>query len=253
MKPFWSSPVSRYNRWKGITLQCANFRRPTTTVSRLWRDILWKWLPLHFPRDRSRIITAVSVQYTNSATPLQRVFGQLTLGGWDKRQFSQEPRGVQEVREFKNIIQFISSSEASEGLLIGVFGFISHHTLLQVRCVRSASATFTVDFPLFLDTINFVPISHLRKGQSYTDMSTVQSPTYLLASNWTFRPGGRTALGNIIVDPFRPHRPLTKPAKVSPLFQNAYVTEWYPYSLPADYMADFWYSSSIGSFSALNV
>lgn len=55
-------------------------------------------------------------------------------------------------------------------------------------------------------------------------MSTVQNPTYLLAPNWTFRPGGRIALGNIIVDPFRPHRPLTKPDGVKRL-ETETVTE----------------------------
>lgn len=48
-------------------------------------------------------------------------------------------------------------------------------------------------------------------------MSAVQNPTYLLAPNWTFRPGGSIALGNIIVDPFRPHRPLTKADPAKPL------------------------------------
>ncbi|KAI1175956.1 hypothetical protein F4777DRAFT_548580 [Nemania sp. FL0916] len=36
-------------------------------------------------------------------------------------------------------------------------------------------------------------------------MAPVQIPTYMLAPNWSFRPGGAIALGNIIVDPFRPH------------------------------------------------
>ncbi|KAJ4024605.1 hypothetical protein NW752_003169 [Fusarium irregulare] len=37
-----------------------------------------------------------------------------------------------------------------------------------------------------------------------------QQPTYLLAPNFTFKPrGGPIALGNIIADPFRPHRVLT--------------------------------------------
>lgn len=48
-------------------------------------------------------------------------------------------------------------------------------------------------------------------------MSHVQNPTYLLAPNWTFRPGGRIALGNIIADPMRPHRPLTKADAAKPL------------------------------------
>ncbi|KAK1489199.1 hypothetical protein CTAM01_11154 [Colletotrichum tamarilloi] len=36
-------------------------------------------------------------------------------------------------------------------------------------------------------------------------MDFVQNPTYLLAPQWTFRPGGPIAIGNIIVDPFKPH------------------------------------------------
>ncbi|PVH74788.1 hypothetical protein DL98DRAFT_499260 [Cadophora sp. DSE1049] len=44
-------------------------------------------------------------------------------------------------------------------------------------------------------------------------MSIVQNPTYLLAPNWDFHPGGPITLGTIIVNPFRPHRPLTKPDK----------------------------------------
>jgi hypothetical protein len=43
-------------------------------------------------------------------------------------------------------------------------------------------------------------------------MTSVTNPTYLLAPNWTFRPGGPIALGNIVADPFRPHRVLSKPA-----------------------------------------
>ncbi len=41
-------------------------------------------------------------------------------------------------------------------------------------------------------------------------MTAVRNPTYLLAPNWTFQPGGPIALGNIISDPFRPHRWLSK-------------------------------------------
>jgi len=48
-------------------------------------------------------------------------------------------------------------------------------------------------------------------------MSSVQNPTYILAPNWTFRPYGRIALGNVIVDPFRPHRPVIKADPNKPL------------------------------------
>jgi len=47
-------------------------------------------------------------------------------------------------------------------------------------------------------------------------MSSVQNPTYLLAPNWNFRPGGPIALGNIVVDPFKPHRVLSKPKSENP-------------------------------------
>jgi hypothetical protein len=48
-------------------------------------------------------------------------------------------------------------------------------------------------------------------------MSSVQNPTYLLAPNWSFRPNGRIALGNVVVDPFRPHRPVLKADPNKPL------------------------------------
>jgi hypothetical protein len=41
-------------------------------------------------------------------------------------------------------------------------------------------------------------------------MSNVQNPTYFLAPNWNYHPGGRIAIGNIIVNPLKPHLPLTK-------------------------------------------
>lgn len=48
-------------------------------------------------------------------------------------------------------------------------------------------------------------------------MSSVQNPTYLLAPNWSFRPNGRIALGNVVVDPFRPHRTVLKADPNKPL------------------------------------
>lgn len=39
----------------------------------------------------------------------------------------------------------------------------------------------------------------------------VANPTYLLAPNWTFRPDGPIALGNIIANPLKPHIVLTRP------------------------------------------
>lgn len=41
-------------------------------------------------------------------------------------------------------------------------------------------------------------------------MSNVQNPTYFLAPNWTCHPGSQIAIGNIIIDPLKPHRPLSK-------------------------------------------
>ncbi|KAF6822501.1 hypothetical protein CMUS01_11057 [Colletotrichum musicola] len=58
-------------------------------------------------------------------------------------------------------------------------------------------------------------------------MSSVQNPTYLLAPNWTFRPGGKIALGNIVVDPFKPHRVLSaaNPAEIIPA-EPVVETNW---------------------------
>lgn len=55
-------------------------------------------------------------------------------------------------------------------------------------------------------------------------MSNVRYPTYLLAPNWTFRPGGRIAIGNVIIDPLLPHRAIVKPDIESPLFTET-ITE----------------------------
>jgi len=56
----------------------------------------------------------------------------------------------------------------------------------------------------------------------------VQNPTYLLAPNWTFPPGGPIDLGNIIADPFRPHLVLTRPASdgPQPSIQKVRETDW---------------------------
>ncbi|KAL8364565.1 hypothetical protein RB595_003718 [Gaeumannomyces hyphopodioides] len=47
-------------------------------------------------------------------------------------------------------------------------------------------------------------------------MTSVANPTYLLAPNWNFPFDGPIALGNIVGDPFRPHRSLSKPAADAP-------------------------------------
>ncbi|KAH0559858.1 hypothetical protein GP486_003623 [Trichoglossum hirsutum] len=54
---------------------------------------------------------------------------------------------------------------------------------------------------------------------------SVQNPTYLLSPSWTFRPDGPILLGNIIVDPFRPHRVLKKPDPAKPLPERITSTE----------------------------
>ncbi|KAH0528172.1 hypothetical protein TsFJ059_003067 [Trichoderma semiorbis] len=54
-------------------------------------------------------------------------------------------------------------------------------------------------------------------------MPHVRDPTYLLAPNWTYRPNGPIALGNIIVDPFRPQSAISKPTR--PLPETEIVTE----------------------------
>jgi hypothetical protein len=56
-------------------------------------------------------------------------------------------------------------------------------------------------------------------------MAPIQNPTYMLAPNWTFRPGGSIALGNIIVDPSKPHRVLTKPDPSKPPTSTETTTE----------------------------
>ncbi|KAL7959266.1 hypothetical protein V8C34DRAFT_280246 [Trichoderma compactum] len=54
-------------------------------------------------------------------------------------------------------------------------------------------------------------------------MPSVRYPTYLLAPNWTYRPNGPIALGNIIVDPFRPQYAISRPTK--PLSETETATE----------------------------
>ena len=41
-------------------------------------------------------------------------------------------------------------------------------------------------------------------------MSTVSSPSYLLAPNWSYSVDGPIALGNLVIDPVRPYRAITK-------------------------------------------
>ncbi|KAH7133082.1 hypothetical protein B0J13DRAFT_93106 [Dactylonectria estremocensis] len=48
-------------------------------------------------------------------------------------------------------------------------------------------------------------------------MSNVRYPTYLLSPNWTFRPGGKIAIGNVIVDPLLPHRAIIKADPQNPM------------------------------------
>ncbi|KAJ3938314.1 uncharacterized protein N0V96_011559 [Colletotrichum fioriniae] len=56
-------------------------------------------------------------------------------------------------------------------------------------------------------------------------MDFVQNPTYLLAPQWTFRPGGPIAIGNIIVDPFKPHIVCSEADPSSSSSSSAYATD----------------------------
>ena len=56
-------------------------------------------------------------------------------------------------------------------------------------------------------------------------MSNVQSPTYFLAPNWSFRPGGRIAIGNIIRNPLKPHMVLSKPDPTKAPYVTDTITE----------------------------
>jgi hypothetical protein len=58
-----------------------------------------------------------------------------------------------------------------------------------------------------------------------TIMSNVQNPTYFLAPNWTNRPGGKIAIGNIIRNPLKPHLVLTKPDPRQPAATTEKFTE----------------------------
>ncbi|KAK4083736.1 uncharacterized protein Triagg1_1398 [Trichoderma aggressivum f. europaeum] len=57
-------------------------------------------------------------------------------------------------------------------------------------------------------------------------MPSVRDPTYLLAPNWTYRPNGPIALGNIIVDPFRPQYAVSRPTKPLPKTETATENNW---------------------------
>ncbi|KAI4621853.1 hypothetical protein J4E80_004226 [Alternaria sp. BMP 0032] len=56
-------------------------------------------------------------------------------------------------------------------------------------------------------------------------MSSVQSPTYFLAPNWSFRPGGRIAIGSIIINPLKPHMVLSKPDPTKSPYATHTITE----------------------------
>ncbi|UKZ77014.1 hypothetical protein TrVFT333_004730 [Trichoderma virens FT-333] len=57
-------------------------------------------------------------------------------------------------------------------------------------------------------------------------MPSTRDPTYLLAPNWTFHPNGPIALGNIIVDPFRPQYAISRPTKPLPETETATENNW---------------------------
>jgi len=56
-------------------------------------------------------------------------------------------------------------------------------------------------------------------------MSNVQSSTYFLAPNWSFRPGGRIAIGSIIKNPLKPHMVLSKPNSTESPYATDTTTE----------------------------
>jgi hypothetical protein len=57
-------------------------------------------------------------------------------------------------------------------------------------------------------------------------MSNVQHPTYFLAPNWSYRPGGKIAIGNIVRNPLKPHMVLSKPDPSMPALATETTTEW---------------------------
>ncbi|KAH8896422.1 hypothetical protein GQ53DRAFT_743583 [Thozetella sp. PMI_491] len=59
-------------------------------------------------------------------------------------------------------------------------------------------------------------------------MTFTQNPTYFLAPNWTFLRGGKIALGSIIVDPLKPHIPLTRldPTQPQPATTTVPEANW---------------------------
>ncbi|EXF80233.1 hypothetical protein CFIO01_11513 [Colletotrichum fioriniae PJ7] len=62
-------------------------------------------------------------------------------------------------------------------------------------------------------------------GTAGKRLDFVQNPTYLLAPQWTFRPGGPIAIGNIIVDPFKPHIVCSEADPSSSSSSSAYATD----------------------------
>ncbi|KAF1940517.1 subtilisin-like protein [Clathrospora elynae] len=56
-------------------------------------------------------------------------------------------------------------------------------------------------------------------------MSNVQNPSYFLAPDWNFRPGGKIAIGNIIRNPLKPHMVLAKPNPAKPALATDITTE----------------------------
>ncbi|KAF9870214.1 hypothetical protein CkaCkLH20_12300 [Colletotrichum karsti] len=56
-------------------------------------------------------------------------------------------------------------------------------------------------------------------------MALVTNPTYLLAPNWNYQLDGPIALGSIVADPFKPHRPLSKPTTDAPIPKTEHSVE----------------------------
>jgi len=80
--------------------------------------------------------------------------------------------------------------------------------------IRLNSAESDVEFGIYTD-----PLSRTIA------MSNVQNPTYFLAPNWSFRPGGKIAIGNIIKNPLKPHMVLTRPESTKPPIATDTITE----------------------------
>lgn len=112
--------------------------------------------------------------------------------------------------------------------------------IMSTRHIRRALSPFRHHFRQVHDSI-YRSTTHLRilASQLIYELSilypTCSPPTmhqrtytYVLAPRWDFRPDGPIALGKIIVDPFRPHRVLTRPDPDIPTapIETVVETDW---------------------------